>query len=166
MTGFIEGVDRGQTVLFPDRLDDWIGEASLVRLVNPFVGERDRPRLGFTRSAPARAGRPGYPPSVLLKLFLCGCLNRLPSICRLECEAGRNVEVLWLTGRLVPAHKTLADFRRDNGAGIRKVCAQFVELCRRIGTLQGGCVAIDGSTFRAVNDRDKTFTKVGKRSKG
>lgn len=159
MAGFIEGVDRGQTVLFPDRLEDWIGEDSLVRVVDLFVGELDLPGLGFGRSTPARTGRPGYHPAVLLKLFIYGYLNRILSSRRLEREAGRNVEVMWLTGRLVPDHKTIADFRRDNGAGIRKVCAQFVELCRRIGTLKGDCVAIDGSKFKAVNNRDRNFTK-------
>lgn len=108
---------------------------------------------------PARTGRPGYHPAVPLKLFIYGYLNRIPSSRRLEREAGRKVEVMWLTGKLVPDHKTIADFRRDNGVGIRKVCAQFVELCRRIGPLKGDCVAIDGSKFKAVNNRDKTFTK-------
>ncbi len=159
MAGFIEGVDRGQSVLFPERLDDWVGEDSLVRVVDFFVEELDLQRLGFVRSAAARTGRPGYHPAVLLKLFIYGYLNRIPSSRRLEREAGRNVEVMWLTGKLVPDHKTIADFRRDNGAGIRKVCAQFVELCRRIGTLKGDCVAIDGSKFRAVNNRDRNFTK-------
>jgi transposase len=159
MAGFIEGVDRGQSVLFPERLDDWIGEDSVVRVVDFFVEELDLQRLGFARSAAARTGRPGYHPAVLLKLFIYGDLNRIPSSRRLEREAGRNVEVMWLTGKLVPDHKTIADFRRDNGAGIRKVCAQFVELCRRIGTLKGDCVAIDGSKFNAVNNRDKNFTK-------
>jgi transposase len=159
MAGFIEGVDRGQTVLFPDRLEDWIGEDSLVRVVDLFVDELDLQGLGFGRSAPARTGRPGYDPAVLLKLFVYGYLNRIPSSRRLEREAGRNVEVMWLTGRLVPDHKTIADFRRDNSAAIRKTCAQFVELCRRIGTLKGDCVAIDGSKFKAVNNRDRNFTK-------
>lgn len=159
VAGFIEGIDRGQTVLFPDRLEDWIAEDSLVRVVDLFVGDLDLPGLGFVRSAAARIGRPGYHPAVLLKLFIYGYLNRIPSSRRLEREAGRNVEVMWLTGRLAPDHKTIADFRRDNGAGIRKVCAQFVELCRRIGTLKGDCVAIDGSKFKAVNNRDKNFTK-------
>lgn len=159
MAGFIEGVGRGQSVLFPDRLDDWIGEDSVVRVVDFFIEELDLQRLGFARSAPARTGRPGYHPAVLLKLFIYGYLNRIPSSRRLEREAGRNVEVMWLTGKLVPDHKTIADFRRDNGPGIRKVCAQFVELCRRIGTLKGDCVAIDGSKFKAVNNRDRNFTK-------
>lgn len=159
MAGFIEGVDRSQTALFPDRLEDWIGEDSLVRVVDLFVDELDLPGLGFGRSAPARTGRPGYHPAVLLKLFIYGYLNRVPSSRGLEREAGRNVEVMWLTGRLMPDHKTIADFRRDNSAGIRKSCAQFVELCRQIGTLKGDCVAIDGSKFKAVNNRDRNFTK-------
>jgi len=159
MSGFIKGVERGQTVLFPDRLEDWISEDHLVRVVDLFVDELDLPGLGFARSAPARTGRPGYHPAVLLKLFIYGYLNRIPSSRRLEREAGRNVELMWLTGRLVPDHKTIADFRRDNGAALRRTCAQFVELCRRIGTLKGDCVAIDGSKFRAVNNRDRNFTK-------
>ncbi|MGB3554537.1 MAG: IS1182 family transposase [Jannaschia sp.] len=159
MAGFIEGIDRQQTTLFPDRLEDWIGEDHLVRVVDLFVDDLDLTALGFVRGTPARTGRPGYHPAMLLKLFIYGYLNRIPSSRRLECEAGRNVELIWLTGRLVPDHKTIADFRRDNGAGIRRACAQFVELCRRIGVLKGDCVAIDGSKFKAVNNRDRNFTK-------
>jgi transposase len=106
-----------------------------------------------------RTSRPGYHPAVLLKLFIHGYLNRVPSSRRPGREAGRNVEATWLTGRLVPDHKNIADFRRGNGPAIRKTCAQFVELCRRIGTLKGDCVAIDGSKFKAVNNRDHNFTK-------
>ena len=159
MSGYIEGTDRGQMTLFPDRLEDWIGEDNPVRVVDLFVDEIDLAELGFGRVAPALTGRPGYHPSVLLKLFIYGYLNRVPSSRALEREAGRNVEVMWLTGRLAPDHKTIADFRRDNGPAIRKTCAQFVELCRRIGVLKGACVAIDGSKFKAVNNRDKNFTK-------
>ncbi len=159
MSGYIEGTDRGQMTLFPDRLEDWIGEDNPVRVVDLFVDEIDLAELGFGRVAPALTGRPGYHPSVLLKLFIYGYLNRVPSSRALEREAGRNVEVMWLTGRLAPDHKTIADFRRDNGSAIRKTCAQFVELCRRIGVLKGDCVAIDGSKFKAVNNRDKNFTK-------
>ena len=159
MSGYIEGTDRGQMTLFPDRLEDWIGEDNPVRVVDLFVDEIDLAELGFSRVAPALTGRPGYHPSVLLKLFIYGYLNRVPSSRALEREAGRNVEVMWLTGRLAPDHKTIADFRRDNGPAIRKTCAQFVELCRRIGVLKGVCVAIDGSKFKAVNNRDKNFTK-------
>ncbi len=159
MSGYIEGTDRGQTTLFPDRLEDWIGEDNPVRVIDLFVDEINPSELGFARACPARTGRPGYHPSVLLKLFIYGYLNRVPSSRALERDAGRNVEVMWLTGRLAPDHKTIADFRRDNGSAIRKTCAQFVELCRRIGVLKGECVAIDGSKFKAVNNRDKNFTK-------
>ena len=159
MSGYIEGTDRSQVTLFPDRLEDWIDEDSPVRVIDLFVDEIDIGELGFIRTAPAQTGRPGYHPSVLLKLFIYGYLNRVPSSRALEREAGRNVEVMWLTGRLAPDHKTIADFRRDNGPAIRRTCAQFVELCRRIGVLKGDCVAIDGSKFKAVNNRDKNFTK-------
>jgi transposase len=155
MVGFIKSIDRGQTVLFPDRL----GEDGLVRLVDLFVEELDLPALGFKRFVAVRTGRPGFHPAVLLKLFIYGYLNLIPSSRRVEREAGRNVEVIWLTGKLVPDHKTIADFRRDNWPSIRKVCAQFVELRRRIGALRRATVAIDGSKFKAMNNRDKNFTK-------
>jgi transposase len=159
MAGFIEGISRAQTTLFPERLDDWIGEDHLVRVVDLFVEQLDLGALGFQRHAAAHTGRPGYHPAVLLKLFVYGYLNRIPSSRRLECEAGRNVELMWLTGRLVPDHKTIADFRRQNGPAIRNTCAKFVELCRRIGVLKGAVVAVDGSKFKAVNNRDRNFTK-------
>jgi transposase len=159
MAGFIEGISRDQTTLFPERLDEWIGEDHLVRVVDLFVDQLNLPGLGFQRHTAARMGRPGYHPAVLLKLFIYGYLNRIPSSRRLECEAGRNVEVMWLTGRLVPDHKTIAEFRRQNGPAIRKTCAKFVELCRRIGVLKGEVVAVDGSKFKAVNNRDRNFTK-------
>lgn len=159
MAGFIEGVSRDQTTLFPERLDDWIGEDHLVRVVDLFVDQLDLGALGFQRHDAVRTGRPGYHPAVLLKLFIYGYLNRIPSSRRLECAAGRNVEVMWLTGRLVPDHKTIAEFRRQNGPAIRKTCAKFVELCRRIGVLKGEVVAVDGSKFKAVNNRDRNFTK-------
>lgn len=159
MVGFVEGVSRDQTTLFPERLEDWIWEDHLVRVVDLFVDQLDLPALGFQRHAAARTGRPGYHPAVLLKLFIYGYLNRIPSSRRLECEAGRNVEVMWLTGRLVPDHKTIAEFRRQNGPAIRKTCAKFVDLCRRIGVLKGEVVAVDGSKFKAVNNRDRNFTK-------
>ena len=159
MSGYIEGTDRGQMTLFPDRLEDWVSEDNPVRVVDLFVDEIDLVELGFGRTVPAATGRPGYRPTVLLKLFIYGYLNRVPSSRALEREAGRNVELMWLTGRLAPDHKTIADFRRDNGPAIRKTCARFVELCRRIGVLKGDCIAIDGSKFKAVNNRDKNFSK-------
>lgn len=158
MSGFIEGADRSQRSLFPERLEDWICEDNPVRIVDVFVDALDLTDLGFDRTAPANTGRPGYHPSALLKLFIYGYLNRVPSSRRLEREANRNVEVMWLIGRLAPDHKTIADFRRMNATSIRKTCAQFIELCSRIGALKGGCVAIDGSKFKAVNNRDRNFT--------
>ena len=135
MNRFIEGVDRCQTTLFPERLEDWINEDNPVRVIDDFVDGLDLNELAFERAVSAETGHPGYHPSVLLKLYIYGYLNRVQSSRRLEREAGRNVEVMWLTGRLVPDHKTIADFRKDNGPAIRKVCAQFVLLCRRLGLL-------------------------------
>jgi transposase len=160
MRRFVEGQDRGQITLFPDCLEDWIGEDNPVRVIDAFVDELDLADLGFGGVDPESTGRPAYHPSVLLKLYIYGYLNRVQSSRRLEREAGRNVEVMWLTGRLVPDHKTIADFRKDNGPAIRKVCAQFVAICREIGLLTQASVAIDGSKFKAVNNRDKNFTRA------
>jgi transposase len=158
MKRFIEGTDRSQSTLFPECLEDWIDEDNPVRVIDVFVGELDLGGLGFSGVAPEITGRPSYHPSVLLKLYIYGYLNRVQSSRRLEREAGRNVEVMWLTGRLVPDHKTIADFRKDCGSAIQKVCVQFVELCRQMSLLATASVAIDGSKFKAVNTRDKNFT--------
>jgi transposase len=158
MRRFVEGLDRGQSTLFPDCLEDWVGEENPARVIDVFVDELDLGGLGFGRVDPKATGRPSYHPAVLLKLYVYGYLNRVQSSRRLEREAGRNVEVMWLTGRLAPDHKTIADFRKDNGPAIRQVCARFVELCRRLGLLAGASVAIDGSKFKAVNNRDRNFT--------
>ncbi len=160
MKRFVEGVAREQSTLFPDRLEDWIGDDNPVRVIDVFVDELDLGGLGFDRVAPQATGRPGYHPSVLLKLYIYGYLNRVQSSRRLEREAGRNVEVMWLTGRLVPDHKMIADFRKDTGPAIRKVCAQFVALCRQLELFVDASVAIDGSKFKAVNARDKNFTRA------
>ena len=160
MRRFVEGVDRCQTTLFPECLEDWIGEDNPVRAVDVFVEELDLAELGFGGVDPEATGRPSYHPSILLKLYIYGYLNRVQSSWRLEYEAGRNVEVMWLLGRLVPDHKTIADFRKDNGAAIRKVCAHFIALCRAMGLLTQASVAIDGSKFKAVNNRDKNFTRA------
>src|SRR5271167_3501286 len=159
MRRFVEEADRGQGTLLPECLDDFIDESNPVRVIDVFVGALDLAEMSFDGVEPAATGRPSYHPSVLLKLYIYGYLNRVQSSRRLEREAGRNVEVLWLTGRLAPDHKTIADFRKDNGAAIRKVCARFVELCRTIGLLATPSVAIDGSKFKAVNNRDKNFTR-------
>src|SRR3974390_2089120 len=156
---FGEGIDGGQTPLFPECLEDWIDENNPVRAIDVFVDELDLSELGFDGVAPETTGRPSYHPSGLLKLYIYGYLNRVQSSRRLEREAGRNVEVMWLTSRLVPDHKTIADFRKDNGHAIRQTCARFVMLCRSLGLLTGASVAIDGSKFKAVNNRDKNFTR-------
>ncbi len=147
------GADRGQSTLLPKCLDDWIGADNPVRVIDVFVDELDLAALGFGRVDPKATGRPAYHPSVLLKLYIYGYLNRVQSSRRLEREAGRNAEVMWLAGRLVPDHKTVADFRKDNGPAIRQVCARFVTLCCRLGLLAKASVAIDGSKFKAVNNR-------------
>ena len=157
MSGFIEGEDRHQATLFPERLDDYIAEDSSVRVIDVFVDDLDLSGLGF-KTAPEVTGRPGYHPVTLLKLFIYGYLNRVPSSRRLERECQRNIEVIWLTGQLAPDFKTIADFRKDNGKSIREVCRAFVALCRKLNLLSEASVAIDGSKFKAVNARDKNFT--------
>jgi transposase len=160
MKRFVEGTDRGQLTLLPGCLDEWIDENNPVRVIDAFVEALDLAELGFAGVEPEATGRPSYHPSVLLKLYIYGYLNRVQSSRRLEREAGRNFEVMWLLGRLVPDHKTVADFRKDNGPAIRRVCARFVELCRGMGLLAHASVAIDGSKFKAVNNRDKNFTRA------
>jgi transposase len=165
MGRFVEGEDRRQSFLLPQSLDDYVAEDNPVRVIEVFIDELDLGGLGFAGVYPAATGRPAYHPSTLLKIYLYGYLNRLQSSRRLEREAGRNIELMWLTGRLAPDFKTIANFRRDNGAAIRAVCGQFIELCRRLKLFTQAIVAIDGSKFKAVNNRDKNFTvaKVAKR---
>ena len=158
MGRYVEGEAREQSVLFPERLEDWVAEDSMVRVIDVFVEELDLVKLGFERAEPSSIGRPGYNPATLLKIYIYGYLNRVQSSRRLEIEARRNLKLLWLTGRLAPDFKTIADFRRDNGDAIRKVCREFVVLCRRLKLFTDGIVAIDGSKFKAVNSRDKNFT--------
>jgi transposase len=167
MPGFVAGTDRGQATLLPECLEDWVDDSNPVRVIDAFVEMLDLRDLGFTSVDPADTGRPAYHPSIHLKLYIYGYLNRVHSSRRLEREAGRNVEVMWLLGRLAPDFKTIADFRKDNGPAIKKVCARFVELCRQMGLLTTASVAIDGSKFKAVNNRDKNFTqaKVERRRK-
>jgi transposase len=150
MKRFVAGADRGQSTLFPECLDDSIDENNPVRVIDAFIDTLALAELGFEGVEPAETGRPAYHPSALLKLYVYGYLNRVQSSRRLEREAGRNVELMWLLGRLVPDHKTVADFRKDNGRAIRQVCARFVELCSEMGLLATASVAIDG--VRAVHD--------------
>ena len=165
MKRFVEGVARDQGGLFPAHLNDFIGEDNPVRAVDALVDMLDLRKLRFTAADPSATGRPGYHPGVLLKLYIYGYLNAIPSSRRLEREAGRNVELMWLTGRLAPDHKTIADFRKDYGPAIQQVCTQFVVLCRELGLFSNAIVALDGSKFKAVNSRDNNFTmnKVEKR---
>src|ERR1700675_2087280 len=158
MKRFIEETDRTQLTLLPESLDDYIGESNPVRAIEAFVAHLDLADLGF-EVVPEATGRPGYHPSVLLRLYIYGYLNRISSSRCLEREAGRNLEVIWLLGRLAPYDKVIADFRKDNGAAIKKVCGRFVELCRQMGLLTKASVAIDGSKFKAVNNREKNFTR-------
>src|SRR6266704_2624641 len=158
MHRFIDGEDRMQQTLLPNSLEDYISEENPVRVIEVFIDELDLAALGFAGMTPAATGRPAYHPSTLLKIYLYGYLNRLQSSRRLERETQRNVELMWLTGRLSPDFKTIADFRRDNGKAIRNVCREFIVLCRRLDLFSEAIVAIDGSKFKAVNNRDKNFT--------
>ena len=151
MKRFIEGEDRTQVTLLPACLEDYVEAENPVRVVEVFVEGLDLGELGFAGVDPAVTGRPAYHPAVLLKLYIYGYLNRIQSSRRLEREAQRNVELMWLTGRLMPDFKTIANFRKDNGRAIRKVCRQLYLFTEAI-------VAIDGSKFKAVNNRDKNFT--------
>jgi len=159
MSGFIEGEDRHQATLFPQRLDDYIAEDNAVRVIDVFLDDLDLSGLGFKTEA-NDTGRPAYHPSTMLKIYIYGYLNRIQSSRRLEREAQRNVELMWLTERLAPDFKTIADFRKDNGKAIRLVCREFVMLCRKLNLFTQAFVAIDGSKFKAVNNRDRNFTKA------
>jgi transposase len=158
MKRFIEGLDRSQTTLLPDCIDDYVDEDNPVRAVDAFIDMLDLAALGFDVE-PEATGRPGYHPATLLKLYVYGYLNQVQSSRRLERECGRNLELIWLMGRLKPDFKTIAEFRRDNGLAIRKVCRQFIALCRDIDLLDASLVAIDGSKFKAVNAKTKSYTR-------
>ena len=165
MSRFVEGQDRSQVTLIPECLDDFVAEDNPVRVVDAFVAELDLSALGFKGTMPASTGRPSYDPAVLLKIYIYGYLNRVQSSRRLERECQRNIELMWLTGRPAPDFKTIADFRHDNPAGIRNVFRHFVSICRQLKLLSRGVVAVDGSKFKAVNNRDRNFTphKLAKR---
>ena len=158
MKRFVEGEDRLQAALLPHCLDDYVTEDNPVRVIEAFIEELDLAILGFQGVVPETTGRPAYHPGTLLKIYLYGYLNRVQSSRRLERETRRNVEVMWLTSRLSPDFKTIADFRKDNGAAIRATCRQFVMLCRRLDLFSEAVIAIDGSRFKAVNTRDKNYT--------
>lgn len=155
-----QGTDRTQGILLPEQLDDYVAEDNPVRVIDVFVDSLDLATLGFDGIKPAATGRPAYHPSVLLKIYIYGYLNRIQSSRRLEREAQRNVELMWLTSRLMPDFKTIADFRKDNGPAIRNVCRQFMLVCQKLDLFAEAIVAIDGSKFKAVNNRDKNFTSA------
>ena len=158
MHRFIDGEDRMQQTLLPHSLEDYVSGENPVRVIEVFIDELDLAALGFAGMTPAATGRPAYHPSTLLKIYLYGYLNRVQSSRRLERETQRNIELMWLTGRLMPDFKTIADFRKDNGPAIRATCRQFVMLCRRLDLFCETVIAIDGSRFKAVNTRDKNYT--------
>ncbi|SEE93199.1 Transposase [Burkholderia sp. WP9] len=165
MKRFVEGDDRKQVALLPECVDDYISRGNQVRIVDVFVDELDLTTLGFNGTTPAITSRPSYHPGVMLKIYIYGYLNRVPSSRRLERECQRDVELMWLTGCLAPDFKTISDFRRDNGPAIRNVCRRFVELCRGLKLLSSDMAAIDGSKFKAVSSRDRNYTagKIDKR---
>src|SRR5476649_1856974 len=160
MKRFVEGEDRRQAVLLPEYLDDYVSEENPVRVIDVFVDELDLGALGFAGVVPEATGRPAYHPGLMLKIYVYGYINQIASSRRLERESQRNVEMMWLTQRLAPDFKTIADFRKDNGPAIRATCRQFIELCRRLDLFAHAVAAIDGSKFKAVNTRDRNFTRA------
>jgi len=159
MKRFVEGASRQQSTLFPDQLDDYIAEDNPVRVIDVFVDEMDLFKMGF-KVIPAETGRPSYHPATMLKIYIYGYLNRVQSSRRLEHETQRNVELMWLLGRLTPDFKTIADFRKNNTKAIQSVCREFVMICRKLDLFSDAFVAIDGSKFKAVNHRDLNFTRA------
>src|SRR6266852_3238419 len=157
---YIRGVTRNQVILFPESVEDYITEDNPVRFIDAFVFSLDLAALGFNRAQPAETGRPAYDPGDLLRLYLYGYLNRVRSSRLLERETKVNVEVMWLMGKLAPDFKTVADFRRDNLAAIKQVCREFTLLCRKLKLFGGELVAIDGSKFKAVNNRRRNFNEA------
>jgi transposase len=158
VSGYRIGSDRGQVALFPERLDDYIAEENEVRVIDAFVEGLDLAALEIARAVPARTGAPGYHPRDLLKLYVYGYLNRVRSSRRLERECKRNVELMWLMRRLAPDHKTIANFRKVNGAALRKVCREFTVVCKELDLFGRELTFIDGTKIQAVNSKDRNFT--------
>jgi transposase len=159
MSRFIEEDSRTQTTLFPERLEDFIAEDNPIRVIEAFVNGLDLCDIGFNRATPKQTGRPAYRPATLLKLYIYGYMNRIQSSRRLEQETHRNVELMWLLGRLQPDFKTIASFRKDNGKAIQQCCREFVEICRKLDLFAKSIIAIDGSKFKAVNTKQKNDTQ-------
>ena len=164
MRRFVKGENRGQATLLPASLEDYVGEDNPVRVIDAFIDELDLGALGFSGVVPEATGRPGYHPAMLLKIYLYGYLNRIQSSRRLERETQRNIELMWLTGRLMPDFKTIADFRRDNGPAIRAASAHFIVLCRQFNLFTRAVMAIDGSKFKAVNNREELHGAQGRQA--
>jgi transposase len=160
MNRFVQSEERAQDTFLPSRLEDYVTDDNPVRVVDVFVEELDLTKLGFEGMHPQATGRPGYHPSTMLKIYLYGYLNRIQSSRRLERETQRNVELMWLTGRLMPDFKTIANFRKNNGLAIRAACRQFIVLCRQLNLFSQAVIAVDGSKFKAVNNRDRNFTSA------
>jgi transposase len=157
--GYVLGEDRSQVVLFPECLDDYILPESPIRFVDAFVERLDLGELGFQKAEPKDMGRPAYHPGLLLRLYVYGYLNNIRSSRKLERETHRNVELMWLMGKLTPDHKTIADFRKDNLGPIKQVWREFSKLCKQLDLFGGELVAVDGSKFRASNSRERNFTR-------
>jgi len=158
MSHHVKGKSRSQATFFPEVLDDFVSTENPVRVIDVFVDELDLSELGFNGVVPKDTGRPNYHPAMLLKLYLYGYLNRIQSSRRLEREANRNIELMWLTERLAPDFKTIADFRKNNGEGIKQSCRTFIGLCRQLNMFSDAVVAIDGSKFKASNNKAKNYT--------
>ncbi|MDO6693170.1 IS1182 family transposase [Aliiglaciecola sp. 3_MG-2023] len=158
MSHHIIGQSRHQSTLFPEAIDDFVTEDNPIRVIDVFVDQLDLLALGFEAVNAKLTGRTGYHPSTMLKLYIYGYLNRIQSSRRLEKESHRNVELMWLLERLRPDFKTIANFRKDNGKGIKNVCRKFVELCRQLNMFDESVFVIDGCKFKAVNNKSKNYT--------
>ena len=160
MSRFIQGESRTQSTLFPARIEEYISEDNPAKFIDAFIEQTDLVELGFASAQPHATGRPAYHPGLMLKLYLYGYLNKIQSSRKLEREANRNLELLWLLNRLAPDFKTIADFRKNNGTGIKACCRRFVMLCKQMNMFADSLIAIDGSRFKAVNNRDRNYTKA------
>lgn len=156
---YVEGKNRKQAILFPDHLDDYVREDNPVRFIDAFVEAQNLAELGFSHAEPKDMGRPAYHPGLLLRLYLYGYLNHIRSSRRLECEAKRNIELMWLMEMLTPDYRTIADFRKDNLEPIKKVYREFTRLCKKMDMFGGELIAVDGSKFKADNSRDRNYKK-------
>jgi transposase len=162
---YINGVNRKQVTLFPEIIDEYVEANNPVRFIDAFVDSLDLKELSFSHAELEPTGRPPYHPADLLKLYIYGYLNRIRSSRCIEKECKRNVEVMWLLKKLSPDFKTIADFRKDNADAIKKVCKEFVFLCKHLDLFGGELVAIDGSKFRAVNSKKRNFNEAKLRKK-